>query len=324
MINKLAGLNPLGMLALSTAAALNKIPRLGNTFIRKGVPTRVRNRFRNGLTLTRTQKRNRRRRRRNGLEINKAEGGFKNITIPYKTQGMGINTYGRIVAVHVGDNWQYGFQPESDNYATHAEFNLIHMLNNSTEFKTRLQTTSQYKLIGIRICIMNNRVPEAKDTLSKLLVYVNTTKVTVIDPKVQNNVMQLNMNTIGTKNYNFNINSTNMLKDYVGWLNGDELYRGNVYMHFASMDNNLLHDTETTVMLGTVKVTFSILTRIQDYVRNNEPQLKENPEEKIERLEKQLLNMQLISKHEPQVKKQENSDSEYDGDDEFIEELKEH
>jgi hypothetical protein len=236
-MNKLAGLNPLGMLALSTAASLNKIPRLGNTFIRKGVPTKLRNRYRGGATLTRTQRRNRRRRRnRNGIEINKAEGGFKNITIPFRTQGIGINTYGRIVATHVGDNWEYGFQPESDNYATHAEFNLIHMLNNSTEFKTRLQTTSQYKLLGVRICIMNNRIPEAKDTLSKLLVYVNTSKVIVIDPKVQNNVMQLNMNSIGTKNYNFNVNATNMPKDYIGWLNGDDLYRGNIYMHFSAMD----------------------------------------------------------------------------------------
>jgi hypothetical protein len=78
-------------------------------------------------------------------------------------------------------------------------------------------------------------------------------------------------------------------------------------------------------MLGTVKITFNILTRIQDYVRNTEPQLKETPEDKIDRLEKELMKLKLVNKINVKTKKEENdSQSEYDGDDEFIEELKEH
>jgi hypothetical protein len=276
---------------------------------------------RTGNTLTKTQKRNmRRRRKRAGLEINKAEGGFKQITIPYRTQGIGINTYARLVVTKIGDNWQYGFQPETENYATYDEYNLMVMLNNSSEFKDRLRTTSQYKVLGVRICIMNNRIPEVKDRLSKLLAYVNTTKVGVIDPKTQNNVMELNMNTIGTKNFNFNLNNSNIGKDFTGWFDGEDLYTGNVYLHVAGQDDNYLNEqNETTVILGTVKVTFSVLTRIQDKLRNAEPSLKISNEDKIKQLEEQINKLKLTSREVEQD--EEDSGSEYEGDEEFISDL---
>jgi hypothetical protein len=320
--------NTLGLLPLSVAASLNGFNRsLGNTLLRRGpVATRIRTRNRNtGVRLTRTQRRNLRRRRNAGIEINRAEGGFKNITIPFRTQGIGVNTYARLAVVKTGDTWSYAFQPESDNYANHQEFNLIYMLNNSTEFTNRLKTTSQYKLLGIRICVMNNRIPEAKDTLSKLLLYVNTSKVSVNDPKIQNNVMQLNMNTIGTKNFNFNVNTTNMGKDFIGWLNGDTLYPGNIYIHVDSMDKNVMADTtQTTIMLGTIKVTFNILTRIQDYTRNLTPTRKETVQQNIDRLEHELSKAKLLKSQPLETPKEEPDDSgsEYEGDEEFIESLK--
>jgi hypothetical protein len=288
-------------------------------FRRPGLRTRVATRA--GNALTRTQRRNmRRRRKRAGVEINKAEGGFKQITIPYRTQGIGINTYARLVVTKIGNNWQYGFQPETENYATYDEYNLMVMLNNSQEFKDRLRTTSQYKVLGVRICIMNNRIPEAKDRLSKLLAYVNTTKVGVIDPKTQNNVMELNMNTIGTKNFNFNLNNSNIGKDFTGWFDGEDLYTGNVYLHVAGQDDNYLNEqNETTVILGTVKVTFSVLTRIQDKLRNAEPSLKISNEDKIKQLEEQINKLKLTSREVEQD--EEDSGSEYEGDEEFISDL---
>jgi hypothetical protein len=281
---------------------------------------------RNGNTLTKTQRRNmRRRRKRAGLEINKAEGGFKSITIPYRTQGIGINTYARIVVTKIGDNWQYGIQPETENYATYDEYNIMNMLNNSTEFKDRLRTTSQYRVIGVRICIMNNRIPEAKDRLSKLLAYVNTTKVGVLDPKTQNNVMELNMNTIGTKNFNFNLNNSNIGKDYTGWFDGEDLYTGNVYLHVAGQDINYLNEKqETQVVLGTVKITFSVLTRIQDKLRNNDPTKKISNEEKIKELEDKINKMEIKEEDKKVQQDVEDSGSEYEGDNEIISALSEH
>jgi hypothetical protein len=275
---------------------------------------------RTGNTLTQTQRRNRRRRKNfNGVEINRAEGGFKQITLPYRTQGIGINTYARLVVTKVGNNWQYGFQPETENYATYQEYNIMLMLNNSQEFKNRLRTTSQYKVLGVRICIMNNRIPSAKDRLSKLLAYVNTTKVSVSDPKIQNNVMSLNMNTVGTKNYNFNLNNSNIGKDFTGWFDGEDLYTGNVYLHVAGLDENYLNEQEqTTVILGTVKITFSVLTRIQDYLRNQEATKKLSNEEKIKELEKQIESLKV---NKTVIEQNESEGSEYEGDEEFINSL---
>jgi hypothetical protein len=172
---------------------------------------------------------------------------------------------------------------------------------------------------------MNNRIPSAKDRLSKLLAYVSTTKVSVLDPKIQNNVMQLNMNTMGTKNYNFNLNNSNIGKDYTGWFDGEDLYTGNVYLHVAGMDENYLNEqNETTVVLGTVKVTFSVLTRIQDYLRNQAPTKKLNLEEKIEKLESEIkmLKLKELKKEDEKVETDEQSGT-INEEDELLEPIKE-
>jgi hypothetical protein len=287
--------------------------------------TRTRVATRTGNTLTQTQRRNRRRRKNfNGVDINRAEGGFKKITLPYRTQGIGINTYARLVVTKIGNDWQYGLQPETENYATYQEYNIMLMLNNSVEFKNRLRTTSQYKVLGVRICIMNNRIPSAKDRLSKLLAYVNTTKVGVFDPKIQSNVMSLNMNTVGTKNYNFNLNNANIGKDFTGWFDGEDLYTGNVYLHVAGLDENYLNEQEqTTVILGTVKITFSVLTRIQDYLRNQEPTKKMSNEEKIKELENEIQRLK-VSNSKAEIEQDDDEGSEYEGDEEFINSLSKH
>lgn len=284
--------------ALSTGFSSNYVNRIPNTsgYNRNyGTYFRLQNRNRNRNRIIQVQNsRNNRRRKGQGIEINRAEGGYKNITLPYRTQTIGINTYGRIAINKVGEDWLYAFQPSNDNYANHVEYNIITMLNDSQEFKDRLKTTSQYRINRICICIMNNRIPEAGDKLSRLLAYVNTTKVAVIDPKVQNNVMRLSMSTMGVKNFNFRLTNESIGKDFTGWFEGEDLYTGNVYLHFDSEDsNNIKDETETTIVLGTVKITFEVLTRIQDYTRLNQPTKKLTDKEKIELLEKQIAQIKL-------------------------------
>jgi hypothetical protein len=255
------------------------LPTLGRG--RRGL--RLGSRLSRGISRVTTARRRRNNRRRSGrgIEINHADGGYKSITIPYRTQGMGINVYGRLLANKIGDNWEYKFAPENENWAPYSAYNLVNMLNWSNEFTDRLKTSSQYLLKGIRINISYNRVPNAGDRLSKLLLSINTSKVQVQDPKIQNNVMSLNMNALGTKNFNFNINTQNMPKDFVGWQEAENLYSGTIYLHLDSQDLNYLNTDETTMILGTVKITFSILTRIQDYMKVREPTKKKTIEEEI-------------------------------------------
>jgi hypothetical protein len=240
------------------------------------------------------RRRNNRNKGSQGIEVNKAEGGFKSITIPYRSQGIGINVFARLVIVKVGDDWVYKLAPENENYAQYQSYNLVNMLNWSTEFTDRLKSSSQYLVQGVRISISNDRVPEARDRLSKLLLSVRTNKVQVQDPRIQNNVMRLNMNQQGTKNFNFNINATNMLKDYVGWQEAENLYNGTIYLHLDAQDTNHINDdTETTVILGTVKITFSIITRIQDYMKAREPTKMITTEDKIKELEDKIKELKM-------------------------------
>jgi hypothetical protein len=268
----------------------------------------IRTRYRNGGIRTAQIRRNQRNRRnRQGIEINKSDGGYKNLTLPYRQQEIGINTYGRLAVAKVGEEWRYAFQPYNDNYANHEEYNIMTMLNDSTEFQNRLKTTSQYKVVGVNIAIFNERIPEAGDRLSRLLIYMNTTKVSVIDPKIQNNVMRLNMNTIGTKNYNYRLTNASIGKDFTGWMDGEDLYTGNVYLHVLAEDINTIKDsTETTIALGTVRITFRVLTRIQDYVRNNAPTKKATIEEMLQkeigRLENKISKLKVVEEEDEKEK----------------------
>jgi hypothetical protein len=281
--------------ALSTASSLRKIPPLPLNSRNLNFGVKYQNR-----QGTRAIQGRRRRRRRNvngsqGIEVNKAEGGFKSITIPYRTQGIGINVFARLEIVKVGDDWVYKIAPENENYAQYSAYNLTNMLNWSNEFTDRLKSSSQYLVKGVRISVSYDRIPEAKDRLSKLLLSIHTNKVQVQDPRIQNNVMRLNMNQPGTKNFNFNINATNMNKDNVGWQEAETLYNGQIYLHLDAQDTNHMNeDQETTVILGTVKITFSVLTRIQDYLKVREPTKKMTTEEEIEELKNKLKKLEKI------------------------------
>jgi len=283
--------------ALSTASSINWRPPPINPFNRRRTGVQIRNR-QGTRAIPRLINGNRRRRRRingsQGIEVNKAEGGFKSITIPYRTQGIGINVFARLLIMKIGDDWVYRLAPENENYAGYQSYNITQMLNWSSEFTDRLKSSSQYLVKGVRISISNDRIPEAKDRLSKLLLSINTSKVQVQDPRIQNNVMRLNMNQLGTKNFNFNINATNMNKDFIGWQEAESLYNGNIYLHLDAQDTNNINDeTETTIILGTVKITFSILTRIQDYTKLREPTKKLTTDEKLEKLEQEVKRMKL-------------------------------
>jgi hypothetical protein len=281
--------------ALSTASSLRKIPPLPLNSRNLNYGVGIKNINRQGTRAI--QGRRRRRRNRNkgsqGIEVNKAEGGFKSITIPYRTQGIGINVFARLEIVKIGDDWVYKLAPENENYAQYSAYNLTNMLNWSTEFTDRLKSSSQYLVRGVRISISYDRIPEAKDRLSKLLLSIHTNKVQVQDPRIQNNVMRINMNQPGTKNFNFNINATNMNKDNIGWIEAETLYNGNIYLHLDAQDTNHMNEAdETTVILGTVKITFSVLTRIQDYLKVREPTKKLTNEEIIDELKEKIAKLE--------------------------------
>jgi hypothetical protein len=264
-----------------------------------------------GGTLTRlgnNNRRNRRRSNRNGIEINRAEGGRKAITLPYRTQSIGVNLFGRLLIQKIGEAWYYRIGMEKDNYAGRDYIDIAEYLNFSDEFRDRLQVSSQYLIKGISVTISYDRVPSAKDRLSTLLLYYDTDKITVQSPRIQPNVMSLKMNMIGTKNFNIRLNRQNTKVDDLGWQDAAYLYAAKFNLHVNSIDENYMEEqNETTIILGSIKISIEVLTRISDYMRPNAPAKKIDLEEKVKELTQELeaMKVSLVPKQLPPIKEEE-------------------
>jgi hypothetical protein len=193
-----------------------------------------------------------------------------------------------------GSDWVYQFAPKHEGYPGYQSYNLVELLNNSEEFRDRLRTSSQYLVTNVMITLSLDRIPEAGDRLSKLLLSINTSKVGVDNPLVQSNVMILPMNTIGTKNFNFHIQRGSVLPENGrGWLESSYLFIPAIYLKLSAQDSNYLaEDQETTVVLGTFKITFTVKTRVQDYMKAREPTKFVTVEEKLENLESKMTRLE--------------------------------
>lgn len=272
----------------------------GNNF--DGLRVNVRNRNRTGV-----QQRTRRRRRNNywnsGIEINKAEGGFKNITNTGRIIRTGINTYLTLIGNKwdaVGNKWQYMFK-RNDSVPSHM-IDVTEYLNSSTEFLDFLKRVSQYKVLGVNVMLQNSRVPKAGEVPSRLLFYASTDKIQVDNPKVDRNVMRLNMNTVGTKNFNFKLNKGNTNDLNLGWQDSSEYYNGAIQLRVSSEDDSYFDDEETNIMIGTVKVTITVLGRLQDSNNYNAPSQKMKIEEEIKKLKERLEHIEMQEEEKEEEK----------------------
>lgn len=235
--------------------------------------------------------------RNGGIEINKAEGGYKKITLPLKEQGVGINLHGSLLLVKIGDDWYYRIGMASNNYAAEPYIEIKNYLNSSAEFTNKLATTSQYRIRGINCCIRYQRMPNGGDKLGTLLMYVNTKKVEVGNPKIQKNVMRLNMNTTGTKNYNVRLNNTNMEKEDVQWTSSRELYEGTIRLHVDKMSKikiNEVAEQETTIDLGEIEINVDVVVRYTDVDNFVQPTKKFNATELIEKQGEDIKKLQRM------------------------------
>jgi hypothetical protein len=228
-------------------------------------------RSRRGGTALRNRRRRRRRNAGAGLEINKASGGFKSIINTGAVRHLAINEYGRLVLSKAGASYSYKITLKKESHATeYTTVDLAALINESEEFNEWCQCSNQYKIYGIRITIDYSRVPESGDTLARLLMSVRTDKADVQDPKIERNVMNLDMSTTGVKNFNFNLNNRNTNVEHLGWTDTQDYYSAVVLLKLEGQDITLLKDTEpSTVVLGTIKFSFMAKCRLRDYIPGN-------------------------------------------------------
>jgi hypothetical protein len=185
----------------------------------------VRDNLRNRTnTRTRFTRRNQdnRRFRNGGMEINKAEGGFKRINNSGIVKSMGINFYGDLNLIRqnaANNTWEYYF-------GVIPLLNVAEKLNEDQEFINAVKNSSQYKVMGVSLMLQNNRIPQTGDVYSRLLLSATTDKVSVNDLTKDNNVMKLNMSTLGTKNFNFRFNIANTNPENLAWQSSENLWNG--------------------------------------------------------------------------------------------------
>jgi len=200
--------------------------------------------------------------RRNGIEINRAEGGFKRMLPNRKTVQIAINRYFNLEAVKQSDNsYIYGFNAPFTSFSVRK--NLTAFIDNE-EFNDYLAISDQYKVFGINVNIDINRIPQAGDVLPKLLLYYDTDNYVTEYPLTASNVMHLSVTQTGNKNYNVRFNKANINKDYIGWRNSQDAYNTKIELCATSASQAFISGNPDYVRLGTIKVTYNVKFRLRD------------------------------------------------------------
>lgn len=239
------------------------------------------------------------------MEINRAEGGYKNVVTTGRLVPVVVNTYGRLTYYQTsGSEFQPEFQRESDNYTTHDQIlNVTNELNDSSEFTENRKRSEEYKVTNVCLTIDYNRVPQAGDRVSKLLLMTGTDKVNITassEMKKENNVMMLSMSSTGIKNYNTRVTIQTTSPENLTWQSSSYTWAGVWKIRVNQQDITTLTrlNDEMYITLATWKLSIRVLFRITDVENlnlqmNNAPRLNtlvtelEGLRKRIEELEQE-------------------------------------
>lgn len=252
------------ILNLSTRRSTNAIPRVGFGYPRGYLDFGVGVNTRNRVVPVNRNRRIPRKMKNQGLEINKAEGGFKNIINTGIVDTIGINKYYELAVKKINNEWEYVIK---DGLYTNDNIDLTDTMNQSEEFINKMKNSSQFLVKNFLISTDYTRIPSAGDNLPKLLLFALMDKIQVEDPKVEPNVMKIDMSRNGVKNFNFVINRRNTNVLNTGWQDSHYIWNGNCKLYVDKQGP--IHITDDTgelafVALGVMKVTITVLFRLQD------------------------------------------------------------
>lgn len=209
--------------------------------------------------LTGTGNYQQRKRFNNGIEVNKADGGWKSPSFNGRVIGQTINMKFLLIANRYQD-FEYYVGTSNDDMS--KELNIQSRLNNNDEFLNLRKQALQYKVKNICVSINYDRVPKAGERWNKLMITPETDLIEDDDPLLNKNTMQLDMTKNGTKNYNFRITRKNTEYDNSGWIIGQAQFSGLIKLHFSELDMNIGDDEATTFpksVLGTIQVAVRVV-----------------------------------------------------------------
>jgi hypothetical protein len=209
------------------------------------------------------------------LEINRAEGGFKPLNAcPMRYSGIDLYTQIKLTSAGV-------YQWANNN----KTLNVHDLLNNNEEYESMKLTWYRYKICGIRVSFSFSAILGAGHVLNKIFIIGNT-DTGALDQKVNPQYsMKWDMATLGVKNYNFNINTSNTDSDYVEWLPGTSSYNGYIRLYLDQAANCIVPTGTADQTLGTVKISVIFRVRIKDtadLVETMKNKIKEEKEKEKE------------------------------------------
>lgn len=205
------------------------------------------------------------------MEINKAEGGFKPVTTRRRLVSVTINSFGRLTYFQVtGNEFRPEFEKESDNFTTHSQLlDVTDELNGSAEFMDNRERSENYKVLSVALTIDYNRIPQAGDRVSKLMLATETDRVQAksqLEMKRENNTMWLAMASNGIKNYNTRVAITNTKPENLTWQNSQYTWPANWSIRVADADKTTLTrmNDETSFTLASWKLSVQVVFRLTD------------------------------------------------------------
>lgn len=210
----------------------------------------------NYFTNSRTQNRNPKRRNNRITNDFRTDGGYKQVYSNGPIQAQTIELY---TTISLDDNGNYIFSEEISG----LEYNLQRALNDNNEFLELRNRSIQYKVTYIAVSFNYNRQPNQNDKFSKMLITPETDMVLQnSDPKINKNTMTWDMTRLGTKNYDFKINTRNTEKINQEWQVADSQWNAICIFHLSSQGYNKIYrdanQPEPTRELGELKISVRV------------------------------------------------------------------
>jgi len=182
------------------------------------------------------------------------------------------------------------------NLAGYTDVPLTNTINNNDEVTTWRVLCTKWRIIGIRITFNYSRIVPSGTLLNKLIITPTTDLINITDPKYNKNSMILDMSRPGTKNFNFNLNKSNMKEDNIDWLGRADDFNGLIKLTISEQGSNI-NTQDTTMALGVFKIAFICRFALED-VRTGLKRVikeKEKLDDEKEQIEKEKIELEKLT-----------------------------
>ena len=186
---------------------------------------------------------------------NRAEGGFKSLNAKAKYQQVNIDIYADLVVT----SGIYGFMINNTSFSM---LDLTVRLESSDEFQRWRVKSYYFKVNKVNISINVCRIPNSGEYYPKVYLWCETALISQIDISTSPIPMKLKLDSLGTKNYNFEFNKSTSLITELGWT---KTSMPSSLLYIGQLEDAIVSGSEDTVKLGRVHISIPVIFRLLDF-----------------------------------------------------------